>query len=275
MFAAVGAPVERLVRVRIGTVRLGGMRNGEVRELTAAERAAFDGRDDRRERGLIVSLDGPASSGKSSVGGAAARTLRYRFLDTGVLYRALTWLAVRRGVDPSDAAGLAALVPEIELAPDEHGRVDHVRVTGADVTNELHDAEVERRVTTVARQPEVRAALLPVQRRLAREGRIIMAGRDIGTVVVPDADLKIYIEVSPEERARRRATERGLDPDGPEAAMLAEELRQRDLVDSTRTVAPLRVPDGATVIHSDGNRLEETVDAVVDAIRRREARARR
>jgi cytidylate kinase len=275
MFAAVGSPVERLVRVRVGTVRLGAMRSGEVRELTVSERGSLEAPPRARERGLVVSLDGPASSGKSSVGGAAALVLRYRFCDTGVLYRALTWLAVQRGVESGDAASVAALVPELEVAADDHGRVDRVRVGGVDVTGSLHDAEVERLVSTVARQADVRAALLPIQRQLARGGRIIMAGRDIGTVVLPDADLKLYIEVSPEERARRRAEERGLDPTGREAEELAAELRRRDRVDSTRTVAPLRIPDDAVVIRSEGNRLEETVDAVVAAVRRCEPQARR
>ncbi len=126
-------------------------------------------------------------------------------------------------------------------------------------------------VSLVARQPPVREALLSVQRSLTEQGRIIMAGRDIGTVVLPDADVKLWLEVSVEERARRRAVERGITPGSREAAEMEAELRRRDTIDSTRAVAPLRVPDGATIIRTDNNSLADTVATVVDAVRRREA----
>jgi cytidylate kinase len=216
--------------------------------------------------GLRVSLDGPGSSGKSSVGAAAATRLGYRFLDTGVLYRALTWLCVRDGIDPEDEARLVALVPRLELVPDELGRLRRVRVDGEDVTDQLHAPEVDRHVSAVSRQPDVRAALLQLQRGLAAEGRIIVAGRDIGTVVLPDAELKLYLEVSIDERARRRAAERDLDPGSAEAQAILEDLRRRDHLDSSRAVAPLRVPDDAIVIRSDGREFERTVEEVVRVI---------
>jgi cytidylate kinase len=222
--------------------------------------------------GLVVSLDGPGSSGKSSVGAAAALDLGFRFLDTGVLYRALTLLAVEREIDPEDGGALATLVDELTLAPDAEGRMRRVQVDGNDVTDRLHGPEVDRTVSAVSRQPGVRTALLGLQRRLAAQGRIIVAGRDIGSVVLPDADLKLYLDVSLEERARRRAAERGLSPDDVEAASIHAELERRDLADSTRAVAPLRVPDGALVIRSDGKAFEETVAAVVDAVRGAAAR---
>jgi cytidylate kinase len=220
---------------------------------------------------LRVALDGPGSSGKSSVGAAAAAHLGYRFLDTGVLYRALTWLSVRHTIDPDDQARLVSLVPDLELVPDELGRLRRVRVDGVDVTDELHAPEVDRLVSAVSRQPDVRAALLELQRDLAAEGRIIVAGRDIGTVVLPDAELKLYLEVSIEERARRRAAERDLDLGSPEAQAILEDLRRRDHLDSSRAVAPLRVPDDAVVIHSDGRAFDGTVAQVVRIIREREA----
>ena len=222
---------------------------------------------------LVVSLDGPGSSGKSSVGARAAERLGYRFFDTGLLYRALTWLALERDVDRSDGAALAALVPELELAPDASGALDRVRIGGRDVTERVHNARVDRHVSEVSRHPAVRAALLEAQRDLAEGGAIVMAGRDIGSVVLPDADLKLWLEVSVEERARRRAEERGVSPGSREAQRILEDLRRRDEVDSTREVSPLRVPDGAEVIRSDGNRLEETVDAVVSAVRAAASRA--
>lgn len=219
---------------------------------------------------LRVALDGPGSSGKSSVGAAAAAALGYRFLDTGVLYRALTWLSVGRGIDPEDQETLVALAPELELVEDEAGALRRVRVGGRDVTDELHAPEVDRRVSVVSRQPLVRGALLETQRRLASGGRIILAGRDIGTVVLPDAEVKLYLEVSIEERARRRSAERGLAADSSEAGDILADLRRRDHIDSSREVAPLRVPDDAVIISSDGRRFEDTVAEVVATIRARE-----
>ena len=218
-----------------------------------------------------MALDGPASSGKSSVGAAAALRLGYRFCDTGLLYRAATWLALKRRVrvegEGADPAALVDLVPEIELAPDEQGRLAHVSVDGEDVTDNVHTPQVDEAVSAVSRVPELRAALLERQRGLAAEpGGIVMAGRDIGTVVLPNADLKIFLDASAEERARRRAEERGLTPDSPEARYILAQLRRRDELDRNRAVAPLRPAEDAIHIVTDGNTFEQTVDAVVAAI---------
>ena len=275
MFAAAEAPVRRLVRVRFGTLRLTGMHLGDVRELSAAERKALDGlspderpaRATQHREGLIVSLDGPGGSGKSTVGMRAANEGGYRFCDTGVLYRGLTWLAMHRSVDLDDPAALVPLVREIALEPDEHERYVRLLVDHDDVTSRLHTAEVDREVSRVSRHAPVRAELLNVQRGLAAAGRIIMAGRDIGTVVLPDADLKLYLNVSVEERARRRAAERGLADDARAVTQIEEELRRRDGIDSTRQTAPLRIPEGATLIETDGNTVEQTVAQVVAKVR--------
>jgi CMP/dCMP kinase len=225
--------------------------------------------------GLVVALDGPGSSGKSSVGAAAALELGYRFCDTGLLYRAATWLALKRGVPADgDPADLVALVPEIALVPDANGRLAHVSVDGEDVTGDVHTPRVDEAVSAVSRVGELRAALLAYQRELAAEpGGIVMAGRDIGTVVLPDADLKIFLDASVEERARRRTEERGLDADSPEARFILAQLRRRDDLDQNRAVAPLRPADDAVHIVTDGNEFEDTVAAVVAAIRAAEARA--
>jgi cytidylate kinase len=219
---------------------------------------------------LVVALDGPGSSGKSTVGSAAAEYLGYRFCDTGMFYRAVTWLALERGVPTDDGVALAALVPDVELAPESEGRVTRVLVGGRDVTARIASARVDRHVSDVARQPDVRAALLPRQRDLAKGGGIVMAGRDIGTVVLPDADLKLFLDASVEERARRRAEQRGVDAESPAADRLLDELRRRDRIDGTRDIAPLRAADDAVVIETDGNTLGQTIDEVVAAIRRRE-----
>jgi len=219
---------------------------------------------------LVVALDGPGSSGKSTVGSAAAEYLGYRFCDTGMFYRAITWLALERGIPLEDGAALAALVPEVELAAEGERRLSRVLVAGRDVTVKVASSRVDHSVSEVARQPEVRAALLPRQREVARGGGIVMAGRDIGTVVLPNADLKLFLDASVAERARRRAEQRGVDPESPAGERLLDELRRRDRIDGTRDVAPLRAADDAVVIKSDGNSLGQTIDEVVAAIRRRE-----
>ena len=222
---------------------------------------------------LVVAIDGPGSSGKSSVGAAAARAVGYRFCDTGLLYRALTWLAEARGVSVDDAEGLVELVDDVVLAEDGAGRLARVEVDGVDHTADVRSPAVDAAVSAVSAVPEVRAALLARQRQLAATGGIVMAGRDIGTVVLPDADLKLYLEASVEERARRRTAERGIDPDGLEARTILEALRRRDHLDANRAVAPLRVAPDARIITTDGNAFDETVAAVVGAIRDAEARA--
>ena len=227
----------------------------------------------RRRAGLVVAIDGPASSGKSSVGAAAARELAYRFCDTGLLYRAVTWLALRRGVPAADAAGLVALVDDVEFAPDERGRLAHVLVDGVDHTADVRAPDVDEAVSAVSAVPELRTALLGKQRRLAEPGGIVMAGRDIGTVVLPDADLKVYLDASAEERAARRSHERGIAADAPAGREILEQLRRRDRLDSTRAVAPLRPADDAVVLRTDGNRFEDTVALVVGEIRAAEARS--
>jgi cytidylate kinase len=241
----------------------------------ASEDPTASGSETRREAragsvltiGLIVALDGPAASGKSSVGAAAAERLNYRFCDTGLLYRAITWLAINRNVKPDDHETLVRLLDEIELLDDGGGRLAHVAVDGIDRTAEVRGPEVDVAVSEYSGIAELRMALLARQRELAAPGRIIMAGRDIGTVVLPDADLKLYLDASVEERARRRAAERGFAPDSPEAAEILAELRRRDELDSTRIVAPLRIAPDAVVIKTDGNTFEMTVAIVVKTIR--------
>jgi cytidylate kinase len=227
----------------------------------------------RPGRRLTVAIDGPGSSGKSSVGAAAALELGYRFCDTGLLYRALTWLALNRDVSADDAERLTALIPEIELAPDAQGRLDRVVVDDRDVTSEVHEAIVDQNVSNVARVREVRAAFLPVQRSFAVDGGLVMAGRDIGTVVLPDAELKLFLDASVEERARRRAEERGVDPASAAGQAILAELRRRDEIDTNRPVAPLRPARDARHIRTDGNTFQQTVAAVVAEIRAAETAA--
>ena len=211
-------------------------------------------------------MDGPSSSGKSTVGAEAARRLHYRFCDTGLLYRAVTWLARQRGVAPADVAALVPLAAQVTLVADSRGRLRQVQADGRDVTAEVRGEAVDRAVSEYSKVPELRDALVVRQRALAAEGGIIMAGRDIGTIILPDADVKIYLDASAEERARRRAAERNTT-DETEADRILHDLRRRDAIDSTRETAPLRAAPDAVTIHTEGKSYEETVKAVVDAIR--------
>jgi cytidylate kinase len=167
---------------------------------------------------------------------------------------------------------LRNLAAEVELAADTAGRLSSVLVDGIDRTADVHTPPVDAAVSAVSAVPELRAALLERQRVLAATGGIVMAGRDIGTVVLPDADLKLFLDASVEERARRRTRERGLDPTGDEAKAILAALRERDRLDSTRAVAPLHPAADARIISTDGNRFEDTVDAVVGAILDAQAR---
>jgi len=220
-----------------------------------------------QDRGPIVALDGPGSSGKSSVGAAVAAALGARFLDTGLLYRALTWLCLERGLRPDDGPAVALLAAEIELEPDEAGRLTRVIVDGRDVADRIRTPRVDRSVSAVARQPEVRAALLGRQRAIAASGAIVVAGRDIGSVVLPDADVKIWLDASAEERAARRARERGIDPASSPGLAILDDLRRRDLADGSRDVSPARAADDAVHVRTDGNSFEATVAAVLAVVR--------
>lgn len=203
----------------------------------------------------IIAIDGPAASGKSTLGLRLAEALHYLFFDTGVMYRAVTWLVLDRGVDVDDEAAVTALAENvpIDVAPASvaDGRACDVIVEGKDITWETRSRKVEANVSIVAAYPGVRKALSQQQRRIGLRGNIVMVGRDIGTVVLPEADLKIYLDASAEERARRRYDEligRGKNADYNE--ILAKVL-ERDRIDSTRDVAPLKAAGDAVVLDSD------------------------
>ena len=203
----------------------------------------------------IIAIDGPAASGKSTLGLRLAQALGYLFFDTGVMYRAVTWLALDRGIDAKDETALTALAEDvsIEVAPASvsDGRACDVLVEGKDITWQTRLPEVEMKVSPVSAYRGVRAALTRQQRRIGLRGRVVMVGRDIGTVVLPDADLKIYLDASAEQRARRRYEEilgRGGMADYEE--ILAKVL-ERDRIDSTRDVAPLKIAEDAVVLDSD------------------------
>ena len=205
-----------------------------------------------------VAIDGPAASGKSSVGAAVARRLGFAFLDTGLMYRAATLAAMERGVPTTDAAALGAVAESLRVTLDGSRLI----VDGADMTDRLRSAAVDRNVSAVSAHTEVRRALVRRQRIVAQAGAVVMAGRDIGTAVLPDARLKVYLDASPETRARRRFAERlaaGADAD------FERELREttrRDRLDSERADSPLMPAADAVVINTDGMTADEAADAI-------------
>jgi cytidylate kinase len=208
-----------------------------------------------------IAIDGPAGSGKSVIGLWLARELGYAYLDTGALYRAIAYLALERGVELRDGLRLAELARAADLRIEPPGDRDDprgyaVRLDGRDVTAELFTPPVNQAVSPVAAQSEVRRELLPIQRRIAAEGRIVMAGRDIGTVVMPDAELKLYLDASLEERARRRWEQEQADGRGRPLAAVVADVRQRDQIDSERATSPLRPAEDAVVLRTDGLPLE-------------------
>ena len=220
-------------------------------------------------RRAVVAIDGPVASGKTSVGQAVAAQLRLRFLDTGVMYRAVTWLALHQGVPVDDSSAVVALANGCRMTlGDDLAAAAGIVIGGHSPGAGLRSAEVDGNVSAVSAQPGVRAALVQQQRAIGEGGGIVMAGRDIGSVVLPDADVKLYIDASPEARARRRcAQQQNVNPGVQFEQALADTLR-RDALDTQRADSPLVVAEGAIVINTDDINLEQTVAVVVDTIRR-------
>lgn len=218
----------------------------------------------------VIALDGPAASGKSTVGKAVADRLGYLYFDTGAMYRAVTWLALARGAAITDEAGVTALAEAADIdvlpAAEADGRQYTVLVDGQDVTWAIRGPAVVNSVSQVSAYPGVRAALVVQQRRLAARGRIVMVGRDIGTVVLPDAPLKFYLDASAEERARRRWLEEQSRGGQRTLEQVLAEVRSRDEIDSTRAVAPLRPAADAIIVDSTHMTIEQVVDALMAAI---------
>ena len=217
----------------------------------------------------IIAIDGPAASGKSTLGRRMADTLGYLFFDTGVMYRAVTWVTLQGGVKVKDEAAVTKLAETVQIdvrPPSKNdGRACDVLADGVDITWETRSPEVEANVSPVSAYRGVRQALASQQRRIGLRGRVVMVGRDIGTVVLPEAELKIYLDASAEERARRRykeILERGGKADYEQT--LAG-VRMRDEIDSTRAFSPLRAAEDAIVLDSDKMNADE-VFAKVEAL---------
>lgn len=218
----------------------------------------------------IIAIDGPAASGKSTLGRNLADRLGYIFFDTGVMYRAITWLALNRDMNLRDETGITRLaeVAQIDIRPPSKndGRACDVIIEGRDITWETRDSEVDANVSLVSAYPGVRRALSAQQRKIGQRGKIVMVGRDIGTVVLPEADLKVYLDASAEERAKRRYSEliqRGEDADYNE---ILSKVIERDRIDSTRAVAPLRPAEDAIILDSDRLSADEVFARVLELV---------
>ena len=242
---------------------------------TATAAGVDDGEPSQERPALprVIAVDGSAASGKSTVGRRLAAHLGYPFLDTGIMYRALTYAALQRGIGLSDDGALARLAASVRmdvgLPRPGSNLAATITVDGEDVTARLRSPEVEDAVSLVSRVPAAREALVEKQREIAARREIVMAGRDIGTVVLPDADLKIYLDASLEERATRRHREFAkLGRDVTEADVLAD-IRRRDQIDSQRAVSPLRPADDAVIIETDGLSLDQVMVKVIRLVEAR------
>lgn len=203
---------------------------------------------------LTIAIDGPAASGKSTIGALLAKQLDYIYFDTGVMYRAVTWAALDRDIDIADEAAVTRLADQVRIdvlaATTGDGRQYTVLCDGRDVTWSIRSPQVDRAVSPVSVYPGVRAAMTAQQRRIGLAGRVVMVGRDIGTVVLPEADLKIYLDASVEERARRRQLECQARGESLDYETVLAGLIERDQIDSGRATAPLRPADDAVIVDS-------------------------
>ena len=235
---------------------------------------------------ISIAIDGPSGAGKSTLAKSVSKTLGYLYVDTGAIYRTIGYAAFSKGVDPKDGEAAAALLPELEEQParvstpaeleiglhyGEDG-LQHMTLNGADVTDQIRLPEISLYASAVSAHPAVRAHLLEMQRKLARENNVVMDGRDIGTVVLPDATVKIFLTASVEERAMRRFRE--LEQRGtPESyEKVLEEMRQRDFNDSHRAAAPLKQAADAVLLDTTELDFRQSEEAILRIIRERTSR---
>ena len=222
--------------------------------------------DKHAEPENIVTIDGPAGAGKSTVARALARRLNFTYLDTGAMYRVVALEAKRRGINPEDDVALEALCRNLEISFGDHGPRQRVFSAGEDVTEAIRDPEIGSLASAVSARAPVREAMVRLQREIGSRGRVVAEGRDTGTVVFRGARYKFFLEASPGERARRRCVElraKGLDVNMSETE---KEVRERDARDSSRRLAPLRPAEDARIIDSTGMSADQVVEEILDVI---------
>jgi cytidylate kinase len=224
------------------------------------------------EQAIVVAVDGPAASGKSTVSRALAKMLGYNYVDTGAMYRAITWKALEEGIDVDDTISVIAMMHRIKISFEIVDHQARMLIDGAYPGDKVRAPRVTEKVSTIAAVPEVRQVLVHHQRSLTKFGNLVMEGRDIGTVVFPDTPYKFYLEASPEVRARRR--KRDLEAMKIEASQegVKESLQRRDKKDSGRNISPLQIALGATVIENSHLSVEENARVIFDHIRQQDTR---
>lgn len=216
---------------------------------------------------IAVAIDGPAGAGKSTIARAAAAQLGFVYVDTGALYRTIGLAVCRRGIDGTDVPGILATLPEIQVGLTYQDGAQHVLLDGEDVSDAIRTPQISTYASQVSSVPEVRAYLLDLQRDLARRQSVIMDGRDIGTVILPDAKVKIFLTASPEKRAARRCSElREKGQDVTVEGILAD-MERRDALDASRAVAPLKQAEDAVLVDTSDLTLKQSIDAVLTVIR--------
>jgi cytidylate kinase len=219
-----------------------------------------------KKNGLVIAIDGPSGAGKSTVARILAEQLRYIYIDTGAMYRSIGWKAKKERIDPADENALADLCGRTEVTIKKDNSDPRFFVDGYDVTGEIRTPEMGMMASAVSKSPAVRARLLILQRELGKNGGVVMDGRDIGTVVFPDADLKFFLEASAEERGQRRYLEfkaKGMDV---ELVRITQEIKDRDRQDSGRSIAPLRQADDALLIDSSLLSIDQVVDRLLSEL---------
>ena len=214
-----------------------------------------------RER-LVIAIDGPAGAGKSTIAKKIAKILKLEYIDTGAMYRALTLKAIEEGVDPEDTEAILELIESTSI----YFKDNHIYLDGTRVDEEIRQNIVSRNVSKIAKIKEVREKMVELQRELAKSGSVIMDGRDIGTVVVPDANYKFFVTASVEERARRRYKELIESNQKVTYDQVLSQIKERDRIDSTREISPLQKSPDAYEIDTTNKTIEQCVDEIVDII---------
>jgi len=219
----------------------------------------------------IIAIDGPAASGKSTIAERIAKSIGYLFFDTGLMYRAVTWAALKRLHKVEDEEAISRLAEEVEIdvrtASIADGRTCDVLLDGKDITWEIRRPDVESNVSQVSAYLRVRQAMTAQQRKIGQRGRVVMVGRDIGTVVFPEAGLKIYLDASVEERARRRTVELLSRGEKTNYEDILAAMQRRDRIDSTRLIAPLRPAEDAAQVMTDGMDVDQVFGKVLELVK--------
>lgn len=216
---------------------------------------------------INIAIDGPAGAGKSSVSKKIAQTLSFVYIDTGALYRAIGIYALRKNANTTSAEEITPLLSEIKLTLEHKNNSQRVILNGEDVTDEIRTPPASMAASNVSAIPKVREFLLDIQRDIAKSHNVIMDGRDIGTVILPNAQIKIFLTATPEERARRRFEEMHLKGHCVDFNALLKEIKERDYNDSNRAIAPLKPAEDAIIVDNTGFVFEQSVDKLLDIIR--------